>query len=192
MDLINIIVIAVALAMDALAVSIAAGITLKQVDFRHYFRLAWHFGFFQAMMPVVGWSGGITIRSFIENYDHWVAFGLLIFVAQSMIRAAISGEKKEEKQRNNPTRGMTLVILSIATSIDALAVGLTLSLLNVSIWKPAVIIGLTAGMFTIVGMRLGQKIGSASRFSRWAEALGGSVLLLIGFNILYEHGALSF
>ena len=192
MSLINIAAIAVALAMDAFAVSIAAGITLRQIDFRHYFRLAWHFGFFQAMMPVIGWITGITVRSWIENYDHWAAFGLLVFVAQGMLRAAIAGEKEEEKQRNDPTRGMTLVMLSIATSIDALAVGLSLSLLNVSIWMPSVIIGLTAGAFTIVGMGLGQKIGSASRFSRWAEALGGGVLLLIGLNILHEHGVIAF
>ncbi len=87
---------------------------------------------------------------------------------------------------------MTLVMLSIATSIDALAVGLSLSLLNVSIWIPAVVIGLTAGAFTIIGMRLGQIAANASRFSRWAEALGGGVLLLIGLNILREHGVMAF
>jgi len=192
MSLISIASIAVALAMDAFAVSIAAGITLKQVDFRHYFRLAWHFGFFQAMMPVIGWGGGITVRGWIEKYDHWFAFALLVYVAQGMIRAAVWGRNEKENQRNDPTRGMTLVMLSIATSIDALAVGLSLALLDVSIWTPVVIIGLTAGIFTIIGMRLGQQIGTASHFSRWAEALGGIVLLLIGFNVLHEHGVFTF
>ena len=191
MSILSMTAIAVALAMDAFAVSIAAGIFLKQLDFRHYFRLAWHFCFFQAMMPVIGWSAGMTVRTWIEAYDHWVAFGLLVYVAQGMLLPAIRG-KKEEEHPNNPTKGMTLVMLSIATSIDALAVGLTLSFLNVSIWIPAVVIGLTAGAFTIIGMRLGQIAANASRFSRWAEALGGGVLLLIGLNILREHGVMAF
>ena len=91
MELINIIFIAVALAMDAFAVSIAAGVALKSVSPRQTFRLAWHFGLFQAMMPVIGWSAGLTVRSHIEAYDHWVAFGLLAFVAQGMLRAAVAG-----------------------------------------------------------------------------------------------------
>ena len=191
MQFFNISAIAVALAMDASAVAIAAGVTLKQVSFRQNFRLAWHFGFFQAMMPVLGWGAGLYIRTWIENYDHWVAFGLLAFVAQGMLRAAFEKEKNEEEQKD-PTRGMTMVMLSVATSIDALAVGLSLSMIKISIWTPAVIIGLVAGGFTTVGMHLGKKIGTATYLSRYAEVVGGGVLLLIGFNILREHGALGF
>lgn len=191
MQLLNISAIAVALAMDAFAVAIAAGVMLKKVSFRQNFRLAWHFGLFQAMMPVLGWSAGLSIRSWIENYAHWVAFGLLVFVAQGMLRAAFKKENGEN-ERKDPTRGLTMVMLSVATSIDALAVGLSLSMISVSIWTPALIIGLVAGAFTTAGMHLGKKIGSATRMSRYAEALGGIVLLLIGFNILREHGALEF
>jgi putative Mn2+ efflux pump MntP len=190
-QLLNISAIAVALAMDAFAVAIAAGVTLKKISFRQNFRLAWHFGLFQAMMPVLGWSAGLSIRGWIEDYDHWAAFGLLAFVAQGMLRAAFKKETGAD-ERKDPTRGLTMVMLSVATSIDALAVGLSLSMISVSIWTPALIIGLVAGAFTTAGMHLGKKIGSVTRMSRYAEALGGVVLLLIGFNILREHGALGF
>jgi putative Mn2+ efflux pump MntP len=153
--------------------------------------LAWHFGLFQAMMPVIGWSAGFTVRSRIEAYDHWVAFALLAFVAQGMLRSAFKGASVEADAKD-PTKGMTMVMLSVATSIDALAVGLSLSMINVSIWTPALIIGLVAGVFTTVGMHLGKMIGNMAQLSRWAEMTGGIVLLAIGVNILREHGALAF
>jgi putative Mn2+ efflux pump MntP len=188
-QLLNISAMAVALAMDAFAVAIAAGVQLKQIGFRQYFRLAWHFGFFQAIMPVVGWSAGLYVRGWIEEYDHWVAFALLAFVAQGMLRAAVRVEKTGE-QRKDPTRGLTMVMLSIATSIDALAVGVSLSLIKISIWTPAIIIGIVAAVFTAAGMYLGKRLGTVNRISRYAEAIGGVVLVLIAFNILFEHGAL--
>ena len=191
MPLINITVIAIGLAMDAFAVSIAAGVSLKKVSARQIFRLAWHFGFFQAMMPVIGWFAGLTVRSLIEHYDHWIAFALLAFVGIRMIWEAFQDETSRD-QRLDPTKGWTLVILSVATSIDALAVGLSLSMLKISIWTPALIIGLVAGMFTIIGLQLGQKVGSAASLRRYAEIIGGIVLLLIGLKILYEHNALVF
>lgn len=189
--MINTLALAVALAMDAFAVSIAAGVSLRTVSARQTFRLAWHFGLFQAMMPVIGWSAGFTVRSRIEAYDHWVAFALLTFVAQGMLRSAFKGEPAEADAKD-PTKGMTMVMLSVATSIDALAVGLSLSMINVSIWTPALIIGLVAGAFTTAGMHLGKAIGSMAQLSRWAEMTGGIVLLSIGVNILREHGALAF
>ncbi len=191
MELTNTLFIAVALAMDAFAVSIAAGVALKSVSPRQTFRLAWHFGLFQAMMPVIGWGAGLTIRSRIEAYDHWVAFALLGFVAQGMLRSAFKGGSAEADAKD-PTKGMTMVMLSVATSIDALAVGLSLSMINVSIWTPALIIGLVAGAFTTAGMHLGKVIGSMAQLSRWAEMTGGIVLLAIGVNILREHNALAF
>ena len=191
MQFVNISAIAVALAMDAFAVSIATGVSLKDVSFRQTFRLSWHFGLFQAMMPVIGWGAGLSIRVYIERYDHWVAFVLLAFVGINMIREAFQHDKGEE-QKKDPTKGVTLVILSVATSIDALAVGLSISILNVSIWTPALIIGIVAGIFTIVGLQIGKRIGSATRLSRYAGAIGGIVLLAIGFKILHEHGALPF
>ena len=191
MEVINTLALAVALAMDAFAVSIASGVSLRTVSARQTFRLAWHFGLFQAMMPVLGWSAGFIVRSRIEAYDHWVAFALLVFVAQGMLRSAFKGEPASADTKD-PTKGMTMVMLSVATSIDALAVGLSLSMINVSIWTPALIIGLVAGAFTTVGMHLGKVIGSMTQLSRWAEMAGGVVLLAIGVNILRQHGALAF
>ncbi len=192
MQLVNISAIAVALAMDAFAVSIATGVNLKDVSFRQTFRLSWHFGLFQALMPVVGYGAGLSIRIYIERYDHWIAFMLLSLVGVNMIREAFNNDKDDEK-KNDPTKGISLVILSVATSIDALAVGFSISLLNVSIWTPAFIIGIVAGIFTIIGLQIGKKIGSALQLSLYAEIVGGIVLIAIGFNILHEHiGLFSF
>jgi putative Mn2+ efflux pump MntP len=191
-QLVNISAIAVALAMDAFAVSIATGVNLKDVSFRQTFRLSWHFGLFQALMPVVGYGAGLSIRIYIERYDHWIAFMLLSLVGVNMIREAFNNDKDDEK-KNDPTKGISLVILSVATSIDALAVGFSISLLNVSIWTPALIIGIVAGIFTIIGLQIGKKIGSALQLSLYAEIVGGIVLIAIGFNILHEHiGIFSF
>jgi len=189
-EFINVSAIAVALAMDAFAVSIATGVNLKTVSFRQMFRLSWHFGLFQALMPIIGWSAGMSIRVYIERYDHWVAFGLLTFVGISMLKDAFVKDKNN-KPIKDQTRGWTLVMLSVATSIDALAVGFSISLLNVSIWMPALIIGVVAGVFSVMGLQIGERIGSAKRLSFYAETIGGIVLIAIGFNILYEHGALS-
>lgn len=187
MTLFNIMAIAVALAMDAFAVSIATGICLGTIHWRQNFRLSWHFGFFQAMMPVMGWGAGLTIRDLIAQYDHWVAFALLLFVAQSMLREAF---KKDEacERTHDPTKGLTMVMLSVATSLDALAVGLSLSVVNVSIWMPALIIGVVACIFTTIGLHLGKRISKAAPVRRLADGLGGTVLVLIGLNILREHG----
>lgn len=187
MTLVNIIAIAIALAMDAFAVSIAAGIKLGKVDLRQNFRLAWHFGFFQAAMPVLGWTAGLTIRQQIERYDHWVAFALLVFVAQGMVREAFKKEHGSNSPKD-PTKGATMVMLSLATSLDALAVGLSLSMINVSIWTPSLIIGIVAGAFTTVGLHLGTRVSRAGLIRRYADVVGATVLLAIGLNILREHG----
>lgn len=189
MTLFNIIAIAVALAMDAFAVAIAAGMNLGRIDLRQNFRLAWHFGLFQALMPVIGWAAGLTIREQIARYDHWVAFGLLVFVAQGMLREAFKREKSDSPK--DPTKGATMVMLSVATSLDALAVGLSLSMISVSIWYPALIIGIVAGIFTTIGMHLGSRIAKAAQMQRYADCLGAVVLLAIGLNILSEHGVFS-
>ena len=191
MPTLELIGIAVALAMDAFAVSVAAGVSLERVDFRRTFRLAWHFGFFQALMPVLGWLGGLTVRPLIEDYDHWLAFGLLAFVGGRMVVGAFRSED-DRSQKSDPTRGLTLVVLSVATSIDALAVGLSLAVLKISIWFPALVIGLVAAAFTTAGLHLGRTVGRAVRLSSYAEFLGGTVLLAIGLNILKGHGVFSF
>ncbi len=187
MTLVNVGAIAVALAMDAFAVAIATGVCLGKIHWRQNFRLAWHFGFFQAMMPVAGWAAGLTVRDLIASVDHWIAFGLLVFVAQGMLREAFRRDDSCEPVKD-PTRGMTMVMLSVATSLDALAVGLSLSIVKVSIWIPAVVIGIVAAAFTTVGLHLGKRISRGARLRSLADALGGTVLILIGINILREHG----
>ncbi|MEN8189034.1 MAG: manganese efflux pump MntP family protein, partial [Thermodesulfobacteriota bacterium] len=141
MDFLTICGIAVALAMDAFAVALSAGVLLDPITPRRLFRLGFHFGLFQGMMPVVGWLAGVGLRQFVTVYAPWIAFGLLIFVGTKMIHEAVA-DPGEESTRRDPTRGMTLVMLSVATSIDALAVGFSLSLLGVGIWAPAVVIGI--------------------------------------------------
>ncbi|MDX1776256.1 MAG: manganese efflux pump MntP family protein [Desulfobulbales bacterium] len=183
----TIILIALALAVDAFAVALAAGVSLCQVSRRQTFRLAFHFGLFQAMMNICGWAAGLTVRTFLESIDHWLAFGLLALVAAKMIKDAVTG-REEEAAKVDPTKGFTLVMLAVATSIDSLAVGLSFSVLNVSIWMPAVIIGIIATAMTVVGLKLGCLLGSASRIGARAEIIGGLVLLGIGVNILYRHG----
>lgn len=187
MTLLNITALAVALAMDAFAVAIAAGIKLGHVSLRQNFRLAWHFGFFQAAMPIVGWGLGLTIRDAIAQYDHWVAFALLLFVSQGMLREAFKADTDSGPPKD-PTKGWTMVMLSLATSLDALAVGLSLSMLNVAIWTPALVIGLVAAAFTTIGLHLGKRLSRATLVRRYADAIGGLVLLAIGLNILREHG----
>ena len=174
--------------MDAFAVSVAAGVSLRRVSARQTFRLSWHFGLFQALMPVVGWAAGLTIQHTIEAFDHWIAFGLLTVIGGRMVIAGIRDEG-EKLGKGEPTRGWTMVMLSVATSIDALAVGLSLAMLRVSVWMPALVIGLVAGVFTAGGIHLGGFVGRRMKVSRYAALLGGLVLLGIGVNILREHGA---
>jgi len=190
MQLLTILGIAVALAMDAFAVAVATGVNLRNVSYRQTFRLSWHFGLFQALMPIIGWWLGASIQSYIEDYAHWLAFILLALVGSNMLREAVATDTEEDQGRSSKdsTKGATLVILSIATSIDALAVGLSMSMLNVSIIYPAIIIGLVAGGFTILGLHLGKRAARLYWLSMWAEILGGAVLWLIGLNILRESG----
>jgi putative Mn2+ efflux pump MntP len=186
----NIVAVAVALAMDAFAVSIISGIKLGSVNARQTFRLAWHFGLFQALMPIIGWTAGLTVRGYIARFDHWLAFALLLFVAQGMYREAFKRDDGHTVPKD-PTRGRTMVMLSVATSLDAFAVGLSLSMINVTIWLPAVIIGVVACGFTTIGLHLGKRIAHATLVKRYADALGATVLVLIGLNILWEHGVFS-
>lgn len=176
--------IAIGLAMDAFAVAIGAGLTLQRVDARQTFRLAWHFGLFQALMPIIGWLAGLTVADWISPVDHWIAFGLLTVIGGKMIWESLA-HADGERERADPTRGWSLILLSIATSIDALAVGLSLALLDVSIWYPAVVIGLVAGGFTAVGLHLGKRFGAL--LGRRMEVVGGVILIGIGVRILVEH-----
>jgi putative Mn2+ efflux pump MntP len=183
MDAITLTGLALALAMDAFAVALGTGAVLSRLTGRHLFRLGFHFGLFQALMPVIGWLAGLTIMQWVEAWDHWIAFSLLAIIGGRMIYEAFSDKEKTDDR--DPTKGLSLVLLSIATSIDALAVGFSLSVIGVSIWMPALVIGLVAGVLTIAGMLLGGRIGN--RWGSRVEIFGGVVLIAIGIKILIEH-----
>ncbi len=183
MGLIEILLIAVGLAMDAFAVSIAAGASGKAVGGRASFRLSFHFGLFQFLMPVIGWFAGTRIAPLISGIDHWTAFGLLAFVGVRMI---LSGAGSRPKAYDiDPSRGLTLLVLSIATSIDALAIGLSLAMIGVEIWYPSIVIGVVTAGLSFAGVRLGNRLGT--RFGKRMEIAGGVVLILIGLRILLDH-----
>ncbi len=183
MDIFSLLFISLALAMDAFAVALAAGAILHPVSKRQLFRLGFHFGLFQGFMPVIGWLAGRSVQALISAYDHWIAFGLLAYVGGKMIHEALADE--EDTEKTDPTRGMTMVMLSIATSIDALAVGLSLAVVGITIWTPAVVIGITASILTVAGMLLGGKVGQI--WGKRVEIIGGMVLISIGLKILVEH-----
>lgn len=180
MNWLNIIAVAVALAMDAFAVSIAAGLSVERLTRRHVLRVAIYFGFFQFMMTVLGWMAGRSIAEYIHPWDDWVAFGLLMSIGGKMLWD--SRRDNDKNNRTDPTRGWMLVVLSIATSIDALAVGLSMGLLNVAIFVPSVVIGVVTAAMSTVGICFGSKLGR--RFERWASIVGGIVLIAIGIRIL--------
>ena len=185
MTLIATIGVALGLAMDAFAVAIAASIWLRGVSPRQVFRFAFHFGLFQAMMPVIGWALGRTVVEQIAQWDHWIAFGLLSFIGIKAIREALSSSEESRAARGDPTRGWSLIVFSVATSIDALAVGLTFAMLDVVVWFPAAIIGLITAALTTFGMMFGARLGA--RFGQRVEVLGGVVLIGIGIKILLSH-----
>jgi putative Mn2+ efflux pump MntP len=184
MDALTLFGIAFALAMDAFAVALGTGMNLATLTGRHLFRLGFHFGLFQALMPIIGWLAGQSVQQKIAAWDHWIAFALLGGVGGHMLWEAWR-EEREEKSASDPTRGMSLVLLSVATSIDALAVGFSLSVLGVAIWTPALVIGLVAGVLTVAGMLLGRRAGE--HWGPRVEIAGGLVLIGIGVKILVEH-----
>lgn len=183
MDFVEVVFIAIGLAMDASAVSLVAAASGYTQSPRAAFRLSFHFGLFQFMMPVLGWILGRSVVDHISSVDHWIAFGLLTVIGVRMIRAGL--KPKEPSLSQDPSRGFTLIILSIATSIDALAVGISLAMLEVNIWYPSVIIGIITAALSLLAIRLGNKLGML--FGQRMEIIGGSVLIAIGFRILLSH-----
>jgi len=176
--------IALALALDAFAVTAGIGASLRGLSVRASLRLAFHFGLFQFFMPLFGWLASERLVSLIEAYDHWIALLILSFVGARMI---FSGLKKEKGKhyKQDPTRGWSLLSLAVATSLDALAVGFTLATLNLNILGAAAIIGLTAFCLTMAAAALSHYLGRLA--GRWAEVLGGFILILIGWRIFLSH-----
>ena len=138
-------------------------------------------------MPVIGWMLGFSVHRYIEAWDHWIAFVLLVLVGLNMLRDAWNGEEKSE-MRGDPSKGLQLFMLSIATSIDAMAVGLSFSMIGLSVWGPAAVIGIVCSAVTAAGVKAGRLLGSSNIFGGKISILGAAVLIGIGVKILFEHG----
>lgn len=180
--------LALALAMDCFAVSIASGIILKKHLGKMMIRMAFLFGLFQASMPLIGWLGVSTFTSYLENIDHWIAFGLLAFLGGRMIRESFL---PEEEKKIKPRKLKTQVVLAIATSIDALAVGISFACTGFSNIKmltcPLLIIGFVSFVMSIIGVLLGVKFGKPITKKLKPELLGGVILIFIGIKVLLSH-----
>ncbi len=183
MELVTTLIIAVGLAMDVFAVSLGVGTSGKASSFRPVFRIAFHAGLFQGLMTVLGWLAGSSITHLISGIDHWVALGLLAFVGLRMVQSGFS--KDVEAHAADPTRGKTLMMICVATSIDAMAVGLSLAMLQVNIAQSALIIGVTSTVLAVIGLLAGTGLGL--RFGKRMEVLGGLLLTGIGIRILFGH-----
>jgi len=184
MDFLAILLIAVGLSADCFAVALSSSISRKTLPFVQIFRVSLFFGVFQAIMPVLGWLAGRTIVEFISDFDHWLAFALLALVGGRMIWESFHNTARRS-EITDVTRLRSLLILSVATSIDALAVGLAFALLDTEIVAASVTIGTVAFVVTAIGLIVGKKAGSL--MGRRAEAIGGIILIGIGVRMVLEH-----
>ena len=194
MSILNIILIGVGLAMDAFAVTVAKSLSVKDIKKKEILTIAGVFGLFQGVMPLLGWLAGIKFESYITAVDHWIAFGLLAIIGGKMVYESLKGEEEADNDTNleiavasNKSRFTfkNLFILGVATSIDALAVGVSFAFLNVSIVSAVVIIALTTFILCIAAVYIGKIFGSL--IQKKAELFGGIILILIGIKILLEH-----
>ena len=183
MGLFEIILIAVGLSMDAFAVSITLGLSVQKPKAIQYLVPGIYFGLFQALMPIIGFLTGTFFAGVVEKYEHWVVFALLGLIGGNMIRESFSRE--EEKAEENPFSPIKMLVLAVATSIDALAVGVTFAFFKMNIAAALSIIGLTTFCISVAGVKIGNMFGA--RYKSKAEFIGGAVLVLLGIKILIEH-----
>ena len=189
MSFVEILLIGIGLSMDAFSVSICKGLTTKKFSWRMALICGLWFGFFQALMPLIGYFLGSQFERYITAVDHWIAFGLLFLIGANMIREALS--RKEDEAADSSLGFKTMLLLAIATSIDALAVGISFACIQVKIWSSVLIIGVTTFLFSIMGVKIGNVFGS--KFEKSAGIVGGIILIIIGLKILLEHlGIVSF
>lgn len=190
MGFIEVLLTGIALSMDAFAVAVCKGLNMRKINYNHTLIIALFFGGFQALMPLIGWLLGKQFESYIVSIDHWIAFVLLAFIGGKMIIEALKGDE-EECSSCIKLDIKELFVLSVATSIDALAVGITFALIKVNIWGAITTIGLTTFVLSAIGVLVGNKFGS--KYKNKAEFAGGIILCLIGLKILLEHlGIVSF
>lgn len=193
MSIWEILLIGLGVSADAFAVSMCKGVEMKKFIFKYALLIALFFGGFQMLMPLIGWAAGTLFEKYITQFDHWIAFGLLLLLGGKMIYDGIfdKDEQKEGEEKPLKLGFLTLLVMAIATSIDALAVGVTFAFLKVNIWMAVSIIGATTFAFSLVGVGIGVKVGD--KFKNKAEIFGGVILILIGVKILLEHlGVINF
>lgn len=186
MELFSTLLIAIALAMDSFTVSISGGASLKKVTFKNAFTIGLYFGFFQMIMTLIGWKGGQLFCTIIDSFDHWIALGLLALIGGKMIYHSFSETESSPFSFNHKI----LLILAIATSIDALGIGLSYALLDNPVIIPSIIIGVVAFLFSFIGLYLGKILKTLLKNK--AELIGGAILICIGLKIAYEHGVFNF
>jgi manganese efflux pump family protein len=190
MDFIVLFGIACGLSLDAFTVAITNSTVIHDLELKHGLRMAIFFGFFQMVMPIIGWAAGVTFSHYVQEIDHWIAFGLLAFVGGRMIYSGLPFKNKEEVSCDYNTgqdcRHLpTLLMLSIATSIDAMAVGLSFAMIKISVIIPSMIIGVVTFAISLAGYFIGKKLGN--RLNIQLDIIGGIVLIGIGIKILLEH-----
>jgi putative Mn2+ efflux pump MntP len=183
MNLLEIILIAIGLSMDAFAVSITLGLSVEKPKTREILAPGVFFGFFQALMPITGYFAGFYFASKVDEFAPWIAFVLLGVIGANMIRESLS--KNEETTNENSFQFIKMLVLAIATSIDALAVGVTFAFFKINIFKAALIIGLITFLLSMVGVKIGNIFGA--KYKSKAEFAGGAVLVLLGIKIIIEH-----
>jgi len=183
MKLFEIILIAIGLSMDAFAVSITLGLSVEKPKAKEIITPGVFFGFFQALMPIIGYFAGTYFAAKIQEFDHWVAFLLLGIIGGNMIKESLS--KKEEEANENSFQFLKLLVLAVATSIDALAIGVTFAFFKINIFKAAIIIGSITFVISMAGVKIGNIFGI--KFKSKAEFIGGAVLVLLGIKIVIEH-----
>lgn len=185
MDFLSILIIAIGLSMDSLAVSIVNGLMMPKLKFFRAMYIAFFLALFQATMPIIGFLGGSIIENEIKSIDHWLAFILLAFIGGKMVYEGMSSQENLEVKKEYQLSFQKLITQSIATSIDALAVGISFAFLDIKIYTTALIIGCVTFLFSMIGLRMGKSIGSKTRGRM--EILGGLFLIAIGLKILIEH-----
>ena len=182
MGAIEILLISIGLAMDAFAVSVCKGLAMKKMSWKKAIIIGLYFGAFQAIMPTIGFSLGTAFERFITNVDHWIAFILLVGIGINMVKEAFD---KKSENRNENVDVKTMLVLSIATSIDALAIGITFACLKIHIVMPVITIGLITFIISLIGVKIGNRFGN--KYEKKAEIMGGVILILLGIKILLEH-----
>lgn len=182
MGILEISLLGIGLAMDAFAVSICKGLSMKKMNWKNAIIIALYFGIFQALMPMIGYFLGTTFESFVTTFDHWIAFILLALIGGNMIKESFDNE---DEKKNDKVDFKTMIVLALATSIDALAVGITFAFFDVNLLLAVAIIGIITFIISILGVKIGNKFGD--KYQNKAELIGGIILVILGIKILLEH-----